>query len=80
MQADHPSLDLVIITLLVGIAVMGVMSFLIKPAYESSVNIIVLALTNAFSGACGAKYGLSQANKPIDTASLPADKPKEPVA
>ncbi|HXI85258.1 MAG TPA: hypothetical protein VNL17_14350 [Verrucomicrobiae bacterium] len=59
-RSDQPSLDLLIMFLGLTLAIMGALTVFFTPKYETGFQLIIMALLSAFSGACGAKWGLSQ--------------------
>jgi hypothetical protein len=59
-RSDQPSLDLLLLAILFVMAIMGGLTFFIKPMYESGASALIQVLITSFSGACGAKWGLSQ--------------------
>ena len=60
MPSDHTSLDIVIWSLLLSLVLVAILMMYRIPSYEAGVIAVVQALTNVFSAACGAKWGLTQ--------------------
>jgi|SRR5580658_765621 hypothetical protein len=58
--SDHPSIDVIIFSLIATVAALGIASFCVTPAYQMGVHDIITTLTTALGTSIGAKYGLSQ--------------------